>query len=310
MEGVYDAIQGERGPKDLAIIAVVSRGCSDELRKKSQKHWWQFWRGKTLVLITTKSRLQKAVDKVTKTDRIQSLVILASERVPEIYFNVQSSDIHTLKILKCGQGGKSEGMLLIDGASQFDGIYLDEWESHDHDFAQIYLGQNVCIQVDPTQCPAWSKSMADVPYATKQKVREYMSQTNESSQWDKWKLQVAAIVGTLVTGVKIFAKMDASASSSFFRFKLGDLALEWGRSSGSLSTVVTAAGPAVLLGAGAALAIYVIPWEKVFSWLEGVIGSWGSWFQSLWTRFCDWWYGGAQGPSSRTHRGAMPMSFA
>lgn len=45
---MHEVIEAERGDSNLAIIAVVSEECLYELSKKSQKRWWQFWKGERI----------------------------------------------------------------------------------------------------------------------------------------------------------------------------------------------------------------------------------------------------------------------
>ncbi|KAJ0277262.1 hypothetical protein CBS470a_010366 [Colletotrichum nupharicola] len=91
----------------------------------------------------------------------------------------------------------------------------------------------------------------------------------------------------------------------YVKYAFGFHALELGAAGAKAATVVTAAGPAVVMGVTAAAAVYFIPWESLMDWLKGALSFlWGK-VCAVWERFKDWvmhLFGG--------HTGPRPMEFA
>ncbi|SPJ71113.1 uncharacterized protein FTOL_00841 [Fusarium torulosum] len=223
---------------------------------------------------------------------------MACEGVLKIYFQVRAPNIETLKVLRCGQQAGVHGDLIINGASEFDDTYLDEWESRPHPDAKVYLGQGVRIRVDLEHSRFWSESKSNISRSEQQDVRDAlnkMQKTNkEGNWWDQWKGSVASILGILVMGHKSMAGASASASGFCFSIKYGSLAFNFAKGSAAASAVATAAGTAIALGAVTGLAVYIIPWDKFLPWLGNTMSSWGTWFKSMWDKFWGWWNGSSE----------------
>jgi hypothetical protein len=122
-----------------------------------------------------------------------------------------------------------------------------------------------------------------------------MGHISTNSAWDEWKGPVAAILGLAAGAGKFAFSMKVAAGGMYAKYKFGMLAVELGAAGAKGSVVATAAGPAILLGLGVAAAVYFIPWDSVFKWLEKVIawlweGMKAIWegMKAAWARFQSW----------------------
>ncbi|KAJ0271919.1 hypothetical protein COL940_010727 [Colletotrichum noveboracense] len=116
---------------------------------------------------------------------------------------------------------------------------------------------------------------------------------------------LSAIVGLAIGTVKLKIAANAAVGGVYVKYAFGFHALELGAAGAKAATVVTAAGPAVVMGVTAAAAVYFIPWESLMDWLKGALSFlWGK-VCAVWERFKDWvmhLFGG--------HTGPRPMEFA
>ncbi|KAM5350988.1 hypothetical protein ACJ41O_003711 [Fusarium nematophilum] len=282
------AIAAERGSNDLAIIAVVSDESVNDMAKKSKKRWWQFWKGSSMVLVSTSEWLQEAIREVHHDGRRRSMIIMASTGVQRIRFKVRSS-IDTLKILRCGHHDDPEGRLIVSGSATLKGVRLDEWQDFSHKEKKVFLGKGVYIKIDSDRASSWFESTESLSQRQRAKVHDYLGRMRNTRMtgtwWEEWKGLIAGILGVSATSVKLAAGLKASAGGFFFNFKTFATSFQAGAFKASLSSIATAAGPAVLLGAGVAACVYFVPWEDVFTWLRGAFATIWDWFTALWDKF-------------------------
>jgi hypothetical protein len=125
--------------------------------------------------------------------------------------------------------------------------------------------------------------------------------------WREWKGPVAAILGLTVAAGKFAVGLKAAAGGVFIEYKLGLMSLKVAAGVAKTSALVTAAGSAVLLGAGVAAAVYFVPWDDVFSWI------W-DWICNLWASFRKWASKQAERLKARNQNirdgRSVPMAFS
>ncbi|KAF4966961.1 hypothetical protein F66182_17945, partial [Fusarium sp. NRRL 66182] len=98
--------------------------------------------------------------------------------------------------------------------------------------------------------------------------------------WREWRGTVATILGLVVSAGTLVINLKATAGGIFVEYKLGIMSVKVAAGAVKTSALVTAAGPAVLLVAGFAAAVYFVSWDKVFSWMK-------SFFSRIWDWICD-----------------------
>jgi hypothetical protein len=243
-----------------------------------------------LVLVTTEEQLHKAVRRVEDDEERVELTILVFSGIGQIWFQV-SSNIHTLKILRCMTSQGTHDKLLIHGSSEFRGTRLDQWESRPHR-SKLYIGEGVGIQLSSDAASTWFASTDNLTRVERDRIRgplEKMCDTEmKGSWWKKWRGPMAVILGIVTTGTKLLFALKASAGGIYVKFQFGKLAFEVATAGAKLSVITTAAGPAVLLGVAVAASVYFIPWENVFTWLDSQLSSFWNWIASLYQRFKTW----------------------
>ncbi|KAK6827630.1 hypothetical protein PG987_010971 [Apiospora arundinis] len=114
--------------------------------------------------------------------------------------------------------------------------------------------------------------------------------------WEKWQGPIGHIIGIL-TGAKNAHSMRATAGGLFVEYHFGAAALSIG-AAGLPQAITLAAGPAMMLGVGAAAAVYFVSWEAVFKWLWGVIKKMFVSFLKVWERLMAWVASKLSGASS------------
>jgi hypothetical protein len=239
-------------------------------------------------IVTTDDWLQATINDVKRDKRRRRLTVLVSGEVDEISFDVHSC-IRTLKILRCGDSDANR-QLLINGSSTFGEVRLDMWQAKRRK-RSIYLGLGVQIKVELNGNSSWARSTNEFDAFQQEELRRYvrsMGHISTNSAWDEWKGPVAVILGLAVGAGKFAFSMKVAAGGMYAKYKFGMLAVELGAAGAKGSVVATAAGPAILLGVGVAAAVYFIPWDSVFKWLEKVIAWLWEGMKAIWARFQSW----------------------
>ncbi|KAK8128714.1 hypothetical protein PG984_009822 [Apiospora sp. TS-2023a] len=133
-----------------------------------------------------------------------------------------------------------------------------------------------------------------------------MAMRPERPWWEKWEKPIGHIIGIL-TGAKNAQSMRATAGGMFVEYHFGAAALSIG-AAGLPQAITLAAGPATMLGVGAAAAAYFIPWEAVFKWLWGVVRKMFQSFLAIWERLMRWVASKLSGASQAEGKnGSHPM---
>jgi hypothetical protein len=336
VDAMYRVIKGERNNKEKAIIAVVRPESLVTLEGRCRTSWWKFWTGelhlrrfcthrfqtlclrsslldtgKSLVLVTTDDWLQETIATLQDYPQFKNLIILVTAEVDAISFRVHFR-FKTLTILR---GGHRDGQLLINGASTFHKVRLDGWQEKGRK-QRLYLGPGVKIQVSFSRNSSWANSGNNLSASQRQELRQHLQGMRETTMngkwWHQWKGPIATILA-LVTGTgKLAIGLKAAAGGVYVNFQLGAMTLKVGAAAMKASAIATAAGPAILLGAGVAVAVYFIPWDDVFVWLKDVLSCFLDWISALWASFRSWL--GRQMQNNHTDessgRGSIPMGFS
>lgn len=286
---MFKVIKQDRSLNDTIIIPVVRRDSLEELNEVCQTSKWKFWQGKAPVLVTTPQYLQHTIDTMPRDRQYYHLAILASRKVDEIALHVPSH-IRTLNIYRCPHYDEGRGKLLVNGASTFKSIRLDEWQSRPHRHG-IFLGRGVGIKVGEMRAGSiWSDTVDSLSMEEKEDIGAYYKQMyahgrREDSWWKSWKAPIAAILGILSGTAKAISSLQCTSGGVFVDYGFGNSAP---RTPVRSTAIASAAGPAVMLGVRFAAAVYFIPWDSLLSWLKGVFERlWGK-FVTFWDKLCSW----------------------
>ncbi|KAM0231374.1 hypothetical protein ACHAPO_008484 [Fusarium lateritium] len=280
---MYNGIQKERRGKDLIIIAVVSgQKDKEEMTKKLALRFWQFNRGKSLVLVKTKQELRNEVIRPTKGTKATSLTLMVCASITEISLRVQSPNIETFKVHHCGHRG-----LVIDGASELNNMRLDEWRNLRHGGTELRLGPGVPILENEKPIGS-SQAEDDISSAEQQRESTVPSEPENANMngntWDNWKGVVAGVLGAFAGGIAVTTNFTAKCKGVFLSFKYGPCAIQLGAGSAkaalSTSTCLGAAFIAVLVFC----VVYFDLWEYLLSSLKPTVTSWSSSFWKWWNK--------------------------
>ncbi|KAK8042915.1 hypothetical protein PG994_013398 [Apiospora phragmitis] len=336
-------IKEDRTDKARAIIAVVNPSAVPELERKLQGSKLKFWRGKTTVKITNPRSLQSTIELVQSDKSApRHLTLLVGQDLDTIDFKV-SANMKSLSIFRHEDSnlGPPPGTLLISGSSTYAKTRLDQWQAKQHQSHAVYLGRGVGIRIesDVLNDPAFNnggpmnrdlqvQQPAADPSAGRKLVYELfnslhhtpdddhlcydergntqMAMRPERPWWEKWEKPIGHIIGIL-TGAKNAQSMRATAGGLFVEYHFGAAALSIG-AAGLPQAITLAAGPAAMLGVGAAAAAYFVPWDAVFKWLWGVIRKMFQSFLAVWERLMRWVASKLSGASSSEGKnGNHPM---
>lgn len=125
--------------------------------------------------------------------------------------------------------------------------------------------------------------------------------------WREWSGSLAAVLGILAGGTTLITKVSAAGSGTLVNFSCPFFSLAIAKASVSVTGIATAAGSAVLVGAGVAAAIYFIPWDKFFEWLGRVVSWLADGFATIWDMFKSWLVN--QGSDAPRYSDSRPMTF-
>lgn len=270
------------------------------------------------MLFTTPERLQSTIDTMKLSPKHRTLNLLASPDIPDLAFHVPSH-FTTLKILRCAKH-RDGGTLLVDGSSTYNAVRLDKWQAHRHKNHTLVVGHKRGVRIrlgDLAELPHWARCRSQFSEGEQDELRRQFGRLTGGSDggksgWDEVKGAVAAIMGIVGGGVKLSAGLSGSAGGVYARYTFGMHALEIGAAGAKIAAVATAAGPAVVLGVGAATAVYFIPWESLFGWLKGALACIWDKIGALWERFKDWvrsWFS-SQGEETSLDIFPRPATFS
>lgn len=231
------------------------------------------------------------------------IFMLVHGSVRRMSFDVTGDNVTTLTIVACGQQTSSpRENIIIEGTSTFDGTRLDNWQVNDD--RNLYIGQHgISISINPAESSGWAKAASQpwggLPSHRFEELRRALPETSgfssEADWWDKWKGVAAGVLGIVAGTAKMAASLKAAAGGIHIKyvgkFLLTTHTVEVGAAYGKIATVFTAAGPAVLLGAGVAAAVYFIPWKEFFKWLSGLLPVIVQACQSVLEWFSSWFSG-------------------
>ncbi|KAF5521101.1 hypothetical protein CGCA056_v005971 [Colletotrichum aenigma] len=308
VSAVAGVVVKERTDESLTI-GVVREQSLDELEKvcaEGPKLLGFIRRKPPPMLFTTAQGLQDTIVAIKTTSKQHILNLLVSPEVDEIWFHVPSH-FRQLKVLRCAAHG-SKGKLYIDGSSTYNSVRLDKWQAHRHKRHTLLLGyeRGVRIRVaEIVNIPNWARCRNQFTESEQAELRRHFDALSGKSSWDDIKGVVAAIVGLAVGTVKLKIAANAAVGGVYVKYAFGFHALELGAAGAKAATVVTAAGPAVVMGVTAAAAVYFIPWENLIDGLKGALSFLWDKVCAVWERFKDWvmhLFGG--------HIGPRPMEFA
>ncbi|RYP50130.1 hypothetical protein DL769_010995 [Monosporascus sp. CRB-8-3] len=280
IKGISKFIEEDRGEKGRAIIAVVPPSNLDELEPKG------------LVRITSTDHLQDTIEYIQNKPN-QHLTLLVSRDVEDIIeFHVPSS-FRALSVFRCYHDQDREGRLLISGSSTFKSVRLDDWQGRKHNKHAIYLGEGVGIKVEMAEGNPWAQCAQVLSEIDLQEVRRNLSLICEPCGpgeiwWKKIMGPMATILGLLMGRGKDPGSFKATAAGLNVEYHFGTTALKIATAGVKSHTIYSAAGPAAMLGFGAAMVAYLIPWDTVFMWLKGVFSRLYQGFLSLWRNIFRW----------------------
>ncbi|KAK4139113.1 uncharacterized protein C8A04DRAFT_33424 [Dichotomopilus funicola] len=222
--------------------------------------------------------------------------------IEHLAFRFLTRKTRQLHLHRCGFGPNAQNDLIINGASTFRNVCLDEWEakprmSHSsrRPPPEVWLHLGVSIAVDTTH-GSWNRFTAE-----SKSLSSMMSETNKASLsghfaamentdmhgardhddggwWKNWRgpRRWGRAAAAVYAGA-----VHAMAAGASVNFAWGALSVKAGAGMAAVTGDVTTAGTAVacvggavLLGAGVAAAVYFVLWGYVFGMLKRAL----SWF--------------------------------
>ncbi|GAB1315445.1 hypothetical protein MFIFM68171_05655 [Madurella fahalii] len=186
---------------------------------------------------------------------------------------------------------------------------------------KFYLGPSVRIRVGMDQGSPWSSAMRSsesLSSEDKEKLRTHLQAMENADMdgkwWRAWKGPVSAILGLAVAAGKLAIGLEATVAGIFVEYTFGYMSWKAAAAAPKTSVTMTAAGSAILLGVGVAAAVYVIPWDGLFSWFRGFFASIWDWMCNVWAKFKSWLFGEeekSRAPNARDPGGrSSPMAFS
>ena len=212
-------------------------------------------------------------------------------------FHVPEPHISALRIQRCSVEKDGQPQLTLNGMSTYVGTRVDEWQSlANKEGREFWLGHKVLIRPDILHSPCWAHSSRQ--NFSRMDGREerlhghfdYMERTAMDSPdwWERWRGSIAGILGLAAGSAKLLAGFDATAKGIYLQYQFGIFSkLTFAAGSASAKTVVSVAGPAVLLGVGVAATVYFVPWDSVYSWLTDAFSWLWKKIVALWKKFKD-----------------------
>lgn len=225
------------------------------------------------------------------------------------------SHFSQLKVLRCALR-RDGGTLFIDGESTYNNVCLDKWQAHRHTRHTLIIGHERGVRIrlsGITNLPNWSRCRSNFSDEEQENLRQHFDTLSSRSRWDEVKGTVAAVVGIAVGTTKFSMAVSGAVGGIYAKYTFGLHAFELGAAGAKLTTVATAAGPAVVLGVTAAAAVYFIPWEGLWNWLKSAFSWLWDKICQLWDRFKSWVMSLFSSESSEktTQRGLpRPMAFS
>ncbi|KAI1097135.1 hypothetical protein F4804DRAFT_202819 [Jackrogersella minutella] len=265
-----------------SITIVVSALPKKRLREEFKSRWSIKLRAPPPTHVSTAEDLQETIDNVKCTSKQTTLNLLVSSEVPEISFNVPSN-FETLKILRCASK-RDKGRLFVDGASTYHNVRLDRWEAHRHKNHALIIGYQRGVRIRLASIvpnSTWAKivrAQDEFSSSEQEDLRMLFEKLSTNLEWGEVKGTVAAILSLVVGTYKSAMGIKTDDGGIDVRYAFG-LAVA---TSAKMSTIATAAGPAVMLGAVSVAAVYFIPWDSLFDYLK-ISLSW------LWDKICKLW---------------------
>ena len=195
---------------------------------------------------------------------------------------------------------------------------MDTWQEKERKDNKLYVGSGVGIEYELAQIRSWRGTQgSNISYTDQESLRSHVRGMNgaemKGNWWREWRGTVATILGLVVSAGTLVINLKATAGGIFVEYKLGIMSVKVAAGAVKTSALVTAAGPAVLLGAGVAAAVYFVPWDKVFSWMKSFFSRIWDWICDLCEKFANWKSEQAQRSKARpTNTGrakSMPMEF-
>jgi len=262
--------------------------------------------------VTSVARLQAAIQMVEQRFPLRALSIVASGEIEHIGFHVASS-VRQLKLHRCGFGNNAHDDLLINGASTFRNVRLDEWEEVNprKRRGEIWLHPGVAIAAD-TARGAWARirrtsAFSDADEKSISRNLGFMEKTKMDGDgwWKNWRGPIASILGVLAGGAGFAGAVTAAAAGAYVNFAWGAMSFKAGTA--AVTVTGAACGSAILLGGGVAAAVYFVPWGSLFNMLKSALSWLWDKLVSLWDKFQNWWDSCWSNSKQRGHSTPMPM---
>ncbi|KAL6876074.1 hypothetical protein HDV57DRAFT_151115 [Trichoderma longibrachiatum] len=281
-------------PNTLVVLVCrhgAIEGMTDKIQDKGQVEALSRFKNLS-IKVTDKLRLTAVLSVAEKSEAYDNLVIIASGFISHLYFDI-GSKVTDLRIYRCATQPDLEEYLFVDGFSNFHGQPMLLWEGRHHE-AQFWLGPGVVLDLGShigqlSILPDDSSVMSDFDQEKIRSNIEKMDQVEmEGSWWDNFRAPISAIVSILARVAKFahagYIKM--TSGGMFVQYNFVGFALFSAAAAVAVDTV--SAGAALLVAPGAAAAIYFIPWESVFGWLNRVVSWLRTGIKKIWEKVKDW----------------------
>lgn len=299
---VYQGIKRWKANEGAVLLPVVRKSTIEPLRNKAKPRWWKVKKAKAALCFTTPETLQQEIDSTASDGQVHELFLLVSR-----YVDLQTStftvpeNIDNLYVIRCAEVSKAPGTvegnskLVVNGASTFCGVRLDEWQTKHVGEHNIILGPDVIIQVSMGIPWTARDAMGMISKQQREEVARHFREMCEakcegSPEWNKWRspvnklLDVAAGQTTLASVVECYAGGIAIQVAT----KVAESGMDGAIRIGAGLFCLSGPGQIALAGVAAAAAVYFIPWDTVWGWFRSAFGALMNLIREAWENLKSW----------------------
>lgn len=159
----------------------------------------------------------------------------------------------------------------------------------------LILGPSVVIQLQMGMPWTAGDAMAVISKKQREEVCKHFREMCEakyqdSPQWDKWKEPVNKLLDVAAGSATVAQVIECYAGGIVVRAatKLTETGIDGAVQISAGLLCLSGPGKIALAGVGIAAAIYMVPWDTVWSWFRTAFGALLSWIIRAWENFKSW----------------------
>lgn len=242
---------------------------------------------------------------------MQELFLLISRQVdlPDLRFDVPDT-ITNLYIIRCGDHLSasptdqdendqplltSTTKLILNGASTFCNIRLDEWQTKHAESHNLILGPGVVIQLSMGMPWTARDALAAISKKQREEVTQHFREMCEAryqdhAEWGKWKAPVNSLLDVAAGSASLTSVVECYANGIVVQAatKLAETGMDGVLRISAGLLCVSGPGKLALAGVGVAAAVYFVPWDTVWAWFRAAFGALLSWLLRAWENLKAW----------------------